>query len=454
MQNAKYLVDTHHMVRSDMYSYTAAGEAWINHEWLSELPFYAAWKIGALRGLYFAYTLIVETILLGLFYLTYKESQNIKGAFLVGILTVLLAVVNFGPRTILFGWGGMLILLLLLQRFRKTGDAPLWALPVLFVFWVNCHGSWLIGLIVYSLFIASGLIGGAWGKVDAVRWTPAQLKKLIMAGVAAAAALFVNPWGYRLVFYPFDLAFRQKLMVEHIDEWTSVNFHEPRGVVVLGVLLALLAMALLARERWRLDECLFTAFALYMSLTYVRFLFLAALLLAPILVRRLSFLPPYRAEIDKRLLNGLIIIAIAALLVARFPSREMLQNDMDSKFPAGALRFLTKQGAPGKMFNQYTWGGYLIWNAGLKPYIDSRADIFVYRGVLADYLDVIGMKRPLEVLDKYSIDYVLFGAKDPVSYMLRNSRTWTPVYEDSVAVIFRRTGNASETPQNRSGALP
>ena len=100
------------------------------------------------------------------------------------------------------------------------------------------------------------------------------------------AALLVNPYGYRLIFYPFDLAFRQKLNTAYGEEWGSVNFHNPQGKVVLVVLATLLLGSVLARYQWRLEDLLLTLFATYSALTHIRFLVLAAALLAPLRVSR------------------------------------------------------------------------------------------------------------------------------------------------------------------------
>src|SRR5579875_3185811 len=39
LRDAQILVNTHHFIRHDLFSYTAAGAPWMNHEWLAELPF-------------------------------------------------------------------------------------------------------------------------------------------------------------------------------------------------------------------------------------------------------------------------------------------------------------------------------------------------------------------------------------------------------------------------------
>src|SRR5262249_43329109 len=155
----------------------------------------------------------------------------------------------------------------------------------LFCLWANTHGSWLIGLIIFSIVIAAGLFRGEWGGLHAEPWTRVQRTQLVATWAASVAALFANPFGARLVFYPFVLAYRQKLNIEHVAEWVSVNFHDLRGKVVLLVLIVLLISTLLRPRRWTLAELALVLFALYSGLTYVRFLFLLAIVVAPVLAK-------------------------------------------------------------------------------------------------------------------------------------------------------------------------
>ena len=127
------------------------------------------------------------------------------------------------PRMLLFGWLCMMGLLLVLDRSQRTGRG-LWLLPPLFALWINLHGSWVFGMVVLVLTIASGLVEGEWGLVVARRWTPEELKKLLLALAASLAALFVNPFGYKLVLYPYTLLLRQQGVMQYIEEWQSVDF--------------------------------------------------------------------------------------------------------------------------------------------------------------------------------------------------------------------------------------
>jgi hypothetical protein len=225
-----------------------------------------------------------------------------------------------------------------------------------------------------------------------------------------------------------------------VEEWQSVDFSAGNGKLALLVILSLLAAAVFSRRRWRLDEVLLTAFALWAALSHVRFLFFAGLILAPILAPRLQLFPPYEPEIDKPWLNAGIIAAIVGSLVFFFPSAAQLQRKVDEEYPRAALEFMQRQHLNGRIFNQYGWGGYMEWNAPeLKPFIDGNANVFVYNGTFEDYAKATLIQTPFEVLDKYRIDYALLGSKQPLGYLLQHSPAWRPIYTDKVAVLLERT---------------
>jgi hypothetical protein len=339
----------------------------------------------------------------------------------------------------------MVGLLLVLDRFRRTGKG-LWLLPPLFALWINLHGSWVFGMVVLALTIASGLVEGEWGLVVARRWTPAELKKLLLALAASLAALFVNPFGYKLVLYPYTLLLRQQGVMQYIEEWQPVDFSAVNGKLALVLIFALLVAALFSRRPWRLDEVLLTAFALWAALSHVRFLFFAGLILVPILAPRLKLFPPYERELDKPWLNAAIMAAIVGTMIFFFPSAAQLQQKVDEEYPRAALEFMQRQHLSGRIFNQYKWGGYMEWHAPeLKPFVDGRADIFVYNGVFEDFLRATALKHSLEILDKYKIDYVFLQPNQPLDYLLEHSPAWHPIYSDKVAVLFERTPASGAT---------
>ncbi len=450
LRNAQYLFHYLQFPRVDMYSFTVNGHPWVNPEWLAEIPFYLAWRAWGLLGIKLVTVLAAEGVLLALFYLCTISSGNVKASALATGFAVLLAVVNFGPRTILFGYACLLALLIILERYRQRGHGPLWLLPPLFCLWANTHGSWEIGLIVFGIVIVGGLIEGRWGRVEAVRWSAKQLRNLFLAFGGSVAAVFANPYGAGLVLWSVEYPFRMKLGVAHVQEYLSVDFHSARGKLVLILLIGLLAAALLSNYRWKLTDLLLTAFALYSGLTYERFLFLAAILLSPLIAKFLDFLPPYQPHIDKPVLNGIIMAGVLATFFLWFPSSGRMNKLLAKQYPVGAVSYLKTHEITGLIFNDYLWGGYLEWNdRQARTFIDSRVDVFEDAGVLKDYLDAIGMTDPIEVLDKYHIRYVLLSVQQPIVYLLKRESDWKVLYQSKTAVLFERSsiaraGNAGD----------
>jgi uncharacterized membrane protein YoaK (UPF0700 family) len=338
----------------------------------------------------------------------------------------------------------MVGLLIVLDRFRETGKG-LWILPPLFALWINFHGSWVFGFVVLVIAIACGLVSGEWGQIVARRWSPTQLTKLLLALAASLAALFVNPLGYKLVLYPFDLVFRQNGVRQYLEEWQPTDFSTGNSKLALMIIFALLAAALFSRRRWRLDEVMLMAFALWASLSHVRFLFFAGLIAVPILAPCLKLFPPYDRKLDKPWLNAGIMAVIVGALILFFPSPAELQQQVSVKYPVAALAFMQQRHLGGRIFNNYGWGGYMEWNAPeLKPYIDGRADIFIYNQSFDDYVHATMIQKSFEILDKYRIDYALLELDQPLSYLLQYSPSWKTIYSDRVAVLFERTP-ATET---------
>jgi hypothetical protein len=446
LRNARYLLQYHSLPRVDMYSFGAAGSPWLNHEWLSEIPFYLGFETMGLQGLVAVYFVVIVLIFTAVYYLSCRAGADCKDATVVTAVAIAFGWVSIGPRMLLFGWLCMVALLLVLDRFQRTGKG-LWLLPPLFALWINLHGSWVFGMVVLVVTIASGLVEGKWGLVVAHRWSALQLKKLFATLALSLAALFVNPFGYKLPLYPFDLLFRQQTNLAHIQEWQSVDFNTSHGKLAMIMIIALLAAALFSRRRWRLDEVILAVFALFCALSHLRLLFFAGLILPPILAPRLKLFPPYDKEIDKPWLNAVIMGGIIGSMIFFFPPEAKLQQEVNTEFPTAALEFMQQKHLRGRIFNPDSWGGYMEWNTpGLKPFIDGRADIFVYRGIFDEYGRVTFIKEPFEILNKYAIEYVLFQPRTPLSHLLDHSTGWKVIYADSVAKIYQRvanTGNAA-----------
>lgn len=442
LRNAQLMLSTHHFIRQDLYSFTTRGQPWIDPEWLAEIPYYLGFRLLRERGLFLIMLGAIELVIGGVFLLCYRRSGDVKAAYLATWVAVLFAAINIGPRTILFGWICFLIEMLLLEAFRRGVDCA-WLLAPLFALWINLHGSWLIGFAFLLLFVASGLLQGRWGSIEAVRWTRSQLHKLAAVVAASLAALFVNPYGWRLVVYPFDLIFRQRLNVAVIDEWRSVDFQSFHGTLLFIVMAGMLLFTLARRRPWPLHELLFVLLAFYAALTHKRFVFLAGIVACPVLSVELAgaVFEPYDAKRDRLLLNAIIMVAFCTFAIRHTPTSAALRNAEGNYFPVDAMPELQRCCTQGHLLNRYEWGGYLIWNEGSIPvFVDSRTDIFEYHGVLFDYLKAVTLDDSLAVLNQYHIDSVLLQPTAPIVYLLRHTPGWRVRYEDTTSVLLVREG--------------
>jgi hypothetical protein len=438
LRDGAYFWQHHSFPNVDTYSFGAAGSPWLDHEWLSEIPYFAAFKANGLPGVLAVYFVLLVLIYAAVYYRSCSAGADCKSATLATLLAVLLGVVSIGPRVLLFGWLCMISLLLVLDRFERTGRG-IWILPPLFALWVNLHASWVFGFVVLGLFIAGGLVEGEWGSVIARRWSAAELKGLVLATLASAAALFLNPFGYRLVLYPINFLFRQQSNMRYVEEWQSVDLSTANGKLAFIVIFGLLAAFWFTSRKWKLGDILMAGFALWSGLAHSRFLFFIGLVIVPILAPSLKLFEPYDEELDKPWLNATIMASIAGSLVFFFPSTEQLQKQVDVAFPTAAVRFMRSSQLKGRIFNQYGWGGYMEWAAPeLKTFIDGRADIFVYNGSLDDHRKATTMEAPLQVMDKYHIQYALLEPDRPLTYLLEHSPEWRVLYTDNVAKLFER----------------
>jgi hypothetical protein len=452
LRNAQYLFTHHALPNVDTYSFTVAGQPWMNHEWLAEIPYYLAWRALGLEGIEILMLVLLETIFLLLVYLSYQRSHHIKASILACWFAVALGTVNFGPRTVLFGYLYMVILLIILERFHARGGRVVWILSPLFCLWINTHGSWSLGMLIFGLFIGCGMMQGQWGNLMARKWSGPEMRKLVIVYATTCATLFVNPYHYQLVTYPLDMAFRQKLNIASVSEWVSVDFHGPRGKVVLILLALLFCSAIISRYHWRLTDLAFILFAFYCGLNYDRFLFLAGIIAAPIVAEMATFVPPYQPEIDKRWLNAAIIFGILAFVTYRFPTTADLEEQIALEYPAEILPFLNANQFPGHTLNYYNWGGYLEWQAPqLKTFVDSRVDIFEHAGVFGDYLKAHGLADPEGVLDQYQIQYVLFPNQQPLTHLLESSPQWKVIFRGQTTTMLERAGPIPTHPPTEGG---
>jgi len=436
------ILATHAWPHADTYSWTAPGAPWIAYEWLGEVLMGAA---GRLHGLWSETILLVvltSILILLLFAYATLRCGNFKAAFVACTTIIPILATFFTLRPQLLGYIFLVSLLICLELFRKGHARALWPLPLLFLIWVNTHGSFVLGFLAIGSVWLAGQFELEAGGLVAERWTKPQSLRLAATLLASVLVLPLTPYGTRQAAYPLIMALSQPINVNNIQEWQPIGTDMFVGkLFLIGLILFFLAVLVL-RPKLRLDEVALALFGVYAACVHIRFIFFFLVLFVPLWALILSrWIPNYDRGRDHPLLNAALIALIAVGIVHYFPKQEALNRMVRQDYPVDALNYLKLHPGPGHWLNEYRWGGFLIANPSPRPkvFIDGRADLYEYSGVMADYLDIVRLQPgAMRLLKEYDITGCLVHRDAPLATMLAAMPGWKRVYADNVAAIFVR----------------
>jgi hypothetical protein len=436
------ILHTGHWPAGDIYSFTAHGVVSMAYEWVGEIVMAIAYQLGHLRGLDLLLIMLTSMFLLLLYYFAHLRCRNSKAAFLGTILALPLAMLCLTMRPQLLGFIFLLIVLICLERYRLGRQRSLWLLPPLFLAWVNTHGTFALGLFILAVYWVSGLKDFSLGGLRSERWNPKQRIHLALVFLASVAVLPITPYGSGLAAYPLNIAFFQPVNIANIQEWNPLPSSYWQTKLLFILVLAFIVAPVILRLTYRLEELALFVFAAYATLVHGRFVFLFAILLAPLVASIFArWVPKYDRAADKYVLNALLIAGTLLLMLRYFPSEARLKQKVAGIYPAHAVEYLRDHFIPGPMFNSYGFGGYLLWSMGPqhKVFIDGRAGLYEETGTLLDYVRINDLKsNTLAILQSYGIKSCLINRYTSLATLLATTAGWRQVYQDKVSEIFVR----------------
>lgn len=457
LKTGQHIVETRSIPHTDIYSFSRFGSEWVAHEWLSEAFMFAVFRAFSLGGLIVSFAAIVAAA----FWLVYRRCRRLAGhPFVTGFALLLAAAATlptWGVRPQMFSLLFGSIFISVLDRYaRREAMTSIWWLAPALVLWVNLHAGFALGLVLILLTAAGVLLdwfllreesfSEAWGRLRPLCWL------LLVCG----AAVVINPNGVRIYSYPFE-TLRSQAMMQYIEEWHSPNFHNPLFQLFALLLLGTFAALALSGKRPRPSQILMLAATAWAALRSGRNVPFFALVAAPLLAEHLwAFItmqgwhesgalkqqaepanPAPLQLLPNILLSGLILL-LAVLGVARAVAQQPAVEAQ--QFPAAAVNYLREHQPPQPIFNEYAWGGYLIWKLypDYRVYIDGRADVFG-DDLVKEFLDV-NNGRPAwkEALERRGIKTVLVKTDAALASLLRQDNAWQSVFADQQAEIFVR----------------
>jgi hypothetical protein len=457
IKQGEFILTTRHVPTQDIYSLTLSGKPWFAYEWLGDVLLATMYRLGGMRGLDVLLIVLGGAILIGLYTLAAIRSGNSKAAFVATAAVFVLATVSFNLRPQMLGYLFLVLTLVILERFRNGQRQGVWALPILMLVWVNAHGSWIIGLGVIGVYLASSLLEFHIGDIEAHRWSYSDRLRLSVVLALCAGATLVTPYGTKLARYPFDVAFSLPLGVANVIEWQPMPFNLVAGKMFLVLLLGFAVLQIAYRFTWRLDEFGLFLFSAAVACVHRRFLLIFVPVFVPMLAAVLArWVPRYERGKDRSLLNAILMTIILAIIVWYFPSQADLRRRVGITYPVDAVEYLNSHDVPGPMYNTYGFGGYLILTRGPehKVFMDGRSELYERAGFLPDYYKISGIDPgALSILQKYGIQSCLLNHDEALATLLSALPDWQKVYEDPTSVLFVRRNDPPASRQSAAAGI-
>jgi hypothetical protein len=330
----------HWIPAHDIYTYTARNYRWIDHEWGNDVITSILYQFGG-YGLTAAFFAGLWTLGICLF------RKKIRFPLLLLATITVLPYAGIRPTV----WTVVCLALLLELASRATKRAMI-TIPLLFLFWANLHGGFIIGL---------GLIVYFFLKDRRRSWL------IVLA--TSILATFINPYGPRLYVEVAHTLFDPALH-KQITEWRSF-YLLPSGWLFIVL--------------WGVGFWLYDKHTLRNWFSVTPLLILAALSASrnlPLFVvgslRDIDhyysyFKLPKHLDRSSKLLIAVFMLFIASVAGYYLYDMYLPWTSRYTGYPVPEVAYLQSHSCPGNLFNDYTYGGYLIWKLpGTPVYIDGR----------------------------------------------------------------------------------
>ena len=431
----------------DIFSFTRAGAPWTNAFWIADLGMYFLYsKLGP-----WALALMVAALAGLTMFVVYAQAEGPAWMRMgVVILAMFAAVPIWYARPQLISYLFIAALDYFLVKYQGSPKRFLALIPF-FMLWANIHGGFIWGFLLLCAYSAAKGIEVLLPSIEDKSTGKKELVWLIGCVALSALAIGVNPNGlalWRLPFYTVNIS----LM---ITEWLSPNFHTFYAHPMLWMIFALLAaLGFSKKDIAPYDLFKVIGFA-YLAFVAQRNMAPFAILIAPVLAGHLAgdwerFRSNYLQTLERQRNDAqqvsdsaakVVIVVVACVLGLVF-ALNVLQlsspEQTDTYHPAAAVRWIEQNQPEGRMFNSYSWGGYLTWTLPEYPvFVDGRADLYG-DGILGEWQTAVNAQAGyMDILNEWNIQFVLLEPTWSLVDALKRDG-WTVAFEDEMSVILER----------------
>lgn len=457
LRTGQYILETRSIPHTDMFSTVKFGSEWVTHEWLSEVLMYWIYHVANYAGLIAFFAAIIATS----FWITYRRCElRAPNPYVGGLASIIGAsatLPTWGVRPQMFSMLFAAVFLWVFDEYAQNKKSRLiwWLVPAMIV-WVNMHAGFPVGLVLILLTIIGIALDGYALEKFSIDQIWQRTRQLIILWLVAVAAVCVNPNGFRMYSYPFE-TLRSSSMMQYIQEWRPPDFQDPMFLGLIVLILATLCVLALSEKRALPSELLILCATAAATLRSSRNVPFFALVATPILAGHLwTRLARYTAAEHSPLSNkpsagankisialSILLLVVAPIIAAslRLRNSTIIQPMVEAReFPMAAAEFINSNNITQPIYNEYHWGGYLIWKLypRYRVFIDGRADVYGDQVIEQFFKIHDGEGDWRRLLDHYGVHSVVVAPNTAIATLLREEKDWQKVFEDPDSVIFTR----------------
>ena len=212
------MLQSHHLIHSDSFSFLAAGHPWTDQQWGTEIIFAIVFAMGSWFGLTLLYAALVGCIGTFLYLACRERGAGVEISSGLTLAGLVVAYATMSLRAQLFGAAFFSLSLWLLAQRQRRPAAALF-LPLIAVAWANLHGSFFMVIV---------LAGFACFE-DLVQSNP-QTRRSLAILAACLLATLVNPFGAGVWQYSLNLT-SNHVIASIASEWQATTLHTGDGVI-------------------------------------------------------------------------------------------------------------------------------------------------------------------------------------------------------------------------------
>lgn len=467
LRNGELIIRTKSIIQKDPFSHTLPKFNFVNHSWLTDVLLSLIHsRFGLLGMAVFSSFLLSLTLLIP--FIVFKTSIFLS-LFLSSVFCLLLREDYRGFQAQFLTLFFLSLLFAVWQKSLKKKKRLL-GLPFVFLLWTNFHGGAPIGLFVLFVLVGGKLFCLPESKaLKTPRRCPersqiqnciwAESNGLLQGGgiplLSFLATLF-NPAGIKY-WQNFYIHLTDNVQKEYIVEWGNLSLNNLTGAVFLLASL-ITFFGWLSRFSKNSANFFLSIFFIFSAFFVRRNLPLFALFFvfsAFELWRSLS-IKVFFHPTAKKILPFLVLLPTLIFTFPKIKREVKISSDLiqycscvPTFCPAEATQFLSRTELKGKMFNLYSWGGFLIWQAPKhKVFVDGRMATWKKEDFYPfyDHEMVIRLNPGWEkILEKYEISwaiipanpYLIAGEQRDLASALRQ-KGWQEIYRDNIASVLKR----------------